>query len=157
MDHAAHGFLAAIEQSALGLTIRDAVLLYPLANVVHVLAVMGFFAAVAVMDAALLGWLRGTDPCAVIARFRPVAWGAFGLVAASGLVLFVPEAAAIGMNLAFQAKLALIALAGLNLWIAGRALAGQGGAIPGLARRAAGLSLVAWLLVAAVGRFIAYA
>lgn len=154
MQHATHGILAAIEASSAGLYVRDAVLLYPLANVAHVVAVLAFFACVAAMDAALLGWLRGAEPRAVIAAVRGPAWLAFAVVAASGAVLFVPEATAIGMNVAFQVKLALIVLAGANLLALGVAL--RRGA-DGLARRAAVVSLAAWLLVAAFGRFVAYA
>lgn len=154
MAPTAYAWLSAIENSAAGLLVRDAVLLYPLANVGHVVAVCVFFAAVAVMDLALLGALPGAAPQAVLARARPFAWGAFTALLVTGAVLFVPEASAIALNVAFQVKLALIVLAGLNLLVLGLALR-RG--FSRLARRAAILSLVVWLLVAAFGRFIAYA
>lgn len=154
MAPAAHAWLSAIEQSAAGMLVRDAVLLYPLANVGHVVAALVFFAAVAVMDLVLLGALPGAAAPSVVARARPVAWGAFAALVLTGAVLFVPEASAIAFNIAFQAKLALIVLAGLNL--AALTLALRQG-LDRLARRAAVVSLVVWLLVAAFGRFIAYA
>jgi hypothetical protein len=45
-------FLLALEQSGIGQTIRQAAWLYPIANTGHILALMVFAAAVAVMDRA---------------------------------------------------------------------------------------------------------
>ena len=139
------------------LAIRDAVLVFPLANVAHVVAVLIFFAAVAAMDARLLGWLGNGDPRADIARLRPIAIGALALLAASGTILFLPEAGAMVRNASFQAKFALIALALANVALVERALRLSPGHVSRRVRWGAGISLALWLLVAAAGRFIAYA
>lgn len=156
MEHQGAGWLAAIEQSGFGQYVRDAVLLYPLANVAHVLAVLVFFAAIAVMDFRLLGWLSGEPAGPVVRRWRRVAVIAFVLIAASGTVLFVPEATAVAPNTAFQAKLALIAVGLVNVVVVTGAMRGSE-TVPGIARLGAGLSLLLWLMTAACGRFIAYA
>ncbi len=156
MEHGGPAFLVALEQSFAGQYVRDAVLLYPLANVAHVLAVLVFFAAVAVMDFSLLGLLPG-EPARIMARFRRLAVAAFGVLALSGSILFLPEASAVAANPAFLAKLALIVLGLGNVALLGWAMRGAGEAVPGMARASAMASLLVWLLVAACGRFIAYA
>lgn len=157
MEHAGPAWLLALEQSFAGQYVRDAVLLYPLANVAHVLAVLVFFAAVAVMDFALLGLLRGAAAMEIVARFRRLAVGAFGVLALTGSVLFLPEASAVAANPAFLVKLGLIFLGLANVRLLGWAMQGAGADVPGLARACAVVSLLVWLLVAACGRFIAYA
>ncbi len=161
MEHGVSGFLASLfqllERSGFGLLIRDAVLIYPIANVVHVLAVLVFFAAVAIMDLRVLGVLRDDATEGVIARFRPVAIGAFVTLVASGIVLFTPEASAIVRNPSFQIKLALIAIGLLNvIWLERALKRGYPGMTARAARAPAAISLVVWLGVAAAGRYIAY-
>jgi uncharacterized membrane protein len=147
--------LAAVQQSGYGALVRQSVFLYPLANVLHVLAVLVFFASVAVMDLRLLGVLKGMPVEAVIARLRPLAIAALVVVVVTGITLFVPEAVAIARNPAFQLKLAAILLGLVNVLINTRTLrrAGEGAA---LVRATAGVSLAVWLAVAACGRLIAY-
>ena len=156
MEHAGPAWLLALEQSFAGQYVRDAVLLYPLANVAHVLAVLVFFAAVAVMDFALLGLLPGA-PARIMARFRRLAVAAFGVLVLTGSVLFLPEASAVAANPAFLVKLGLIFLGLANVRLLGWAMQGAGADVPVLARACAVVSLLVWLLVAACGRFIAYA
>lgn len=157
MEHDGTTIFHVLERSGFGLLIRDAVMIYPIANVVHVLAVLVFFASVAVMDLRLLGWLRDETPEAVIRRFRPVAITAFAALLASGIILFTPEASAIIRNPSFQLKLALIALGLANVWWLGRAMRREEpGTVSGGARFAASASLLIWLGVAAAGRYIAY-
>ena len=146
---------AAIQDSAAGAYVRDSVYLYPAANVLHVLAVLAFFASVAAMDLRLLGAIRGEPAKAVIARLRPVSIGAALLILASGATLFVPEAVALARNGAFQLKMAAVAIGLINVAVNERAMRRQGEAsLP--ARSTAALSLALWLAVAALGRLIAY-
>jgi hypothetical protein len=142
----------ALQESWFGDLARRSALLYPAANILHVLGVMGFFALVAVMDLALLGALKPVAPRQLVARLRPIALGLFLLVAATGLVLLAPEAAAIAGNPAFLAKGALLLLALANVIANTLALRRSEAA----ARLTAGLSLLLWLGVAALGRLIAY-
>jgi hypothetical protein len=142
----------ALQESWFGDLVRRSPLLYPAANILHVLAIMGFFALVAAMDMALLGRRGRTAARDVVAALRPSAALLLALVAATGVVLFTPEAVAVAANPAFQAKLVLILIGLANViandWAIRRS--------EGLARLTAGLSLLAWLGVAALGRLIAY-
>jgi hypothetical protein len=148
-------FLAALQDSPYAVYARESLLLYPIANVTHVLAVLVFFAAVAAMDLRLLDVFAGMPARAVIARLRPVAFAALAVIAATGFTLFATEAVATGRNPAFQLKLLAILLGlanvGVNEWVLH--LGGEGSA---LARLSAAFSLLVWLTVAACGRSIAY-
>jgi hypothetical protein len=148
-------FLAAVQDSGYGALVRQSVFLYPLANVTHVLAVLVFFAIVAVMDLRLLGVFKGMSAAQVIARLRPLAIAALVAVAATGVTLFFPEAVAIARNPAFQLKLAAIVVALANVRLNTVALR-RGGEGAAAVRLTAGMSLALWLTVAACGRLIAY-
>ncbi len=147
--------LDAVQASAFAAYVRDSMLLYPLANVAHVVAVMVFFAAVAVMDLRLLQVIRGMPVPLVIERLRPVAVGALVVIAATGLTLFVPEAATTARNPAFLLKLAAIALALGNIAVNEWALR-RDGESSRTVQATAGVSLALWLSTAALGRAIAY-
>ncbi len=147
--------LQAIQASAYAAYIRESSLLYPFANVAHVVAVMIFFAAIASMDLRLMRVIRGTPAPLVIARLRPVAIGALVVIAATGALLFAPEAVSIGRNWAFLLKLAAIALALVNIAVNDWALH-RSGEKSRTVQLTAGLSLMLWLSVASLGRLIAY-
>lgn len=160
MDHSpsTHPWLVALEHSAFGAYVRDAIWLYPAANVAHVLAIVLFFGLVAAMDLRLLGVGRAFPAGVVVAAIRPFAIAAFVVVFASGMVLFTAEATALVVNPVFQLKAALIGLGLLNV----AALEGLWRrrdltfAVPRLAQLAAGFSLLLWFVVIGLGRFIAY-
>ena len=155
-------FLLALEQSGIGQTIRQAAWLYPIANTGHILALMVFAAAVAVMDLRILGAFSATAPAAVIVPARRAAMLGLGLMVLTGLALFLPDAARVGTHRVFQIKLGLIALGIANaLLLSGPALRGVAAIpanvpLPQRARIAAILSVAIWFGVAGLGRLIAY-
>jgi hypothetical protein len=152
----------ALETSALGQAMRLSPFLYPAANVLHVLALMVFFAAVAAMDARLLGAGHSLPLSAVISACRPSAAAALVVQAASGLCLFAAEATALVTNDVFRLKLMVIALGLANVAVLegcyGTRLRDQpaGQSLPAGARAIAAVSLVGWLTTAALGGLIGY-
>jgi len=162
MQHAAPAILHAIEASGFASAIREGVWIYPIANVLHVVAVIAFFAAVAFMDVRLVGAFKQTSAYAVVRTARWFAVPTFAIAAATGFILFAAEASHVGMNWVFQFKMALLALGLLNVLafelIFGRRLAEipPDAPLPGFIRLSASFSLLVWLLVAAFGRSIAY-
>jgi hypothetical protein len=152
------GLLAAIEASAFAQTMRRSVWLYPAANVVHVLGLMIFFAAVAAMDVRAIRGRRIADVRSFVQRVRPVAITLLVAQVITGVMLFLPEATHIAHNVAFQVKLGAIGLALLNVMafegVLGRASGAA--AVPVAVKLVAVASLVLWLTVAALGRLIAY-
>lgn len=158
----AGGVFAALEHSAFGAYIRESFWVYPLANTGHILALLVFFAAVAVMDLRLLGAFPATTPASVVLPARRVAMAALAVQAATGFILFTAEASHIIANVVFLAKLALIATGLVNIFVVARLGEefrglGAGAPIPRRLRIAAGASLGIWFTVAGLGRLIAYA
>jgi hypothetical protein len=162
MNHAAPAIFQALEASWFGAGVRQSVWLYPLANVTHVLAVVVFFACVAIMDVRLLGGFAATAPGRLIAKARTAAAIAFLVVAASGFLLFAAEASHLALNRVFQFKVALIALGLCNVllfeWIVRPRVVwlAPGERLPDAARASALASLAAWLAIVICGRSIAY-
>jgi hypothetical protein len=153
----AAGWLLALEQSGAGQAIRESVWLYPAANVTHVVGLAVFAGALVVMDLRLLGAFAAIRPADVILPARRAA-----IQLGSGACLFVAEASHIAQNPVFLAKMALVS-SGLLLALAVHrslsrylldAVAQE--PIPLGFRAAASISLVLWLVVAGLGRFIAY-
>ncbi len=147
--------LAALQASALAAAMRNSVFLYPLANVLHILGALTFFAAVAAMDVRVLcrSPLAGTR--AFIGRVRPVAVAGLGVQLVTGVMLLAPEATHIGHNPAFQVKLAAILLGLLNVAILEIAIR-RAEMVNAAARASALASLAFWVATATAGRLIAY-
>jgi hypothetical protein len=162
MTDAAPAIFVALEQSGFGAAIRQSRWLYPAANIGHIVSLVFFAGAVAVMDIRLLGGLAATKPRPVLARARSVAIAALAGMAVTGFMLFSAEASHLVLNPVFQLKAALVAAGLLNVAIyefwARRAVEGlaPGAAMPPRARLAGLLSLGIWVAVAACGRSIAY-
>jgi hypothetical protein len=162
MEHEAPAIFVALEHSSFASAIRQSSWLYPLANVGHIVALVFFAGAVAVMDVRLLGGLAATAPGPIIAQARNFAIAAFGAMAITGFMLFSTDASHIVTNPAFQIKAAFVAVGlgniglyefGLKHDVAGLA---PGTSLPARAKAIAALSLAIWISVAACGRSIAY-
>ena len=136
--------------------------LYPAANVLHVVALAGFAAAVAIMDLAILGAFRGCAAAGVVIPARRTAIGALTCLALTGFVLFTAEASHVALNPVFQLKAALITAGLVNAALVTQPLAraltdtAAGARLPRRVRSAAWVSLAIWPAVAACGRLIAY-
>jgi len=146
---------AALQESSFAAFVRNSTFVYPIANITHVVAVIAFFGIVATMDLRLLRIFEGTPARVIIARMRPVALILLLIIAVAGFVLFSAEAVALARNTAFRIKLAAIALALLNIGVNERTLRIYGDDNR-LVRFTAGVSLLVWLFIAAMGRTIAY-
>jgi hypothetical protein len=162
MTDQAPAVFIALEESGFAAAIRQSLWLYPAANVGHIVALVFFAGAVAVMDVRLLGGLAATVPGPVIARARSVAIAALAGMAVTGFMLFSAEASHVALNPVFQLKVALIVAGLVNVGLyefgAKSAVAGlpPGAAMPARARIVGAVSLLIWIAVAACGRSIAY-
>jgi len=162
MTEAAPAIFVALEQSAFAAAIRQSPWLYPAANVGHILSLIFFVAAVAVMDVRLLGGLAATAPGRLLARARNLAIAAFAGMAVTGFMLFSAEASHLVLKPVFQLKAALVAAGLANIAIYefwAKAMVQRlvpGAPMPPRAKIAGALSLGIWLGVAACGRGIAY-
>ncbi|WPO42727.1 hypothetical protein [Tardiphaga sp. 42S5] len=162
MTEGAPAIFMAMEASAIGSAIRQSRWLYMSANIGHIVALMFFAGAIAVMDVRLAGGLAATAPGPLLRRARRFAIAGFlGLVLTGG-ILFTAEASHVVLNRVFQIKAALIALGLLNVVWVEAIIMPRIVALPPLspmpagARQGALASIAIWFAVAICGRAIAY-
>src|SRR6266542_626372 len=117
MEHQAPEIFVALEHSGFAAAIRQSSWLYPFANVCHIVALLVFAGAVAVMDLRLIGAFAATAPGAVLRCARTVAIAALGAQAATGFLLFAAEASHVAVNPVFQVKMALVAAGLANILV----------------------------------------
>jgi hypothetical protein len=139
----------------MGLWLQSHPFAYPLVEALHILGVALLVGNLALVE--LRVWGRGAElPVRALARLAlAAALTGFGLVAASGLLMFAANAAELLANRAFTLKMGLVMLAGLNaaLFHARDGL----GRLDRVARAQTALSLGLWVVVIICGRWIAYA
>ena len=132
---------------------------WPIAEIVHFTGLVLLIGTVGVVDLRMLGFLRGLS---LPALHKLVPFGVLGftLNVASGAVFVSSSPDQYLYNPAFQIKMSLIALAGVNMALFYATTAGKLRALgpddmpPLAARIFAGISLTSWLLVIAAGRVI---
>ena len=127
---------------------------YPLLEVVHLAGIAMLFGSLVVLDLRLWGLAAALDAGRLARLTLGVTWAGFALVLPSGLAMFGTQPDELLHNRAFQVKLGLIALAGLNA--AAFHARGGTGRHDALARWLGALSLGTWLGVIICGRWIAY-
>lgn len=151
----------ALQESPFGAWARGSSWVYPTANLLHLLGFVLIVGGIGLLDLRIIGLFR-TLPLGVLSRtLTPLAVAGIGLMAASGALLFAADARSLTTAPLFQWKQALVLLALANalafrqLW--NRALPYWGTAAPPAGARLMALtSLALWLIVAALGRLIAY-
>lgn len=162
MTDAAPAIFVALEASGFGAALRQSRWLYMVANVGHIVSLMAFAGAIAVMDMRMAGAFAATAPGRVLRRARTVAMVAFAGLAITGTLLFTAEASHVIVNRVFQIKLGLIALGLVNIALFEIFIAPRVKGLPPLtplpsgARVAALSSITIWVAVAICGRLIAY-
>jgi hypothetical protein len=156
-------WIAYLEGSELADTIRENDLLFPVIESVHVLAICLVVGSILVVDLRLLGLASVNRPVSRLTHsILPLTWCAFAVAVASGGLMFISNAAKYLGNGYFIAKMALIAVAGLNMIIFHAISAKdmpkwESGPRPPLpARVAGGLSILLWIAVVACGRWIGF-
>jgi len=129
----------------------------------HIAAVSVVFGMIAILDLRLTGAAFADFSVTDLSRqVLPWTWAAFAVAAITGGLMFTGQAAKYSVNFAFIVKIALMALAGLNVLVfhfityRGVAVWDQGVPVPWAAKLSGALSLMIWIAVAAYGRFTAY-
>ncbi|MBI1779379.1 MAG: hypothetical protein HYR63_28945 [Proteobacteria bacterium] len=157
-----HDLLDWLQETAPATAIRESEVLFPTIETVHVLALVLVVGTIAHVDLRLLS--LGSRRRAVTALARevlPWTWAAFGAAVVSGGLLFSSNAVKYYDNVPFRVKIALLALAGVNMAIF-HALTWRGvrrwdlGRPPLAAQLAGGLSLLLWVGIVAMGRWIGF-
>jgi hypothetical protein len=134
---------------------------WPTVESIHFIGLTLLFGTIAVWDLRLLGFLKRVS-IAEVHRLVPFAVLGFVINATSGSMFLMTEPNQYLYNPAFQFKLLLVAIAGLNVLVFYaivfrrlRALA-PGGAVPGIVKLFGATSLICWIGVIVCGRLITF-
>src|SRR5260370_30682500 len=118
---------------------------------------------IAIVDLRLLGFASTKRPFAELSRqVLPFTWAAFVLAVIAGSLLFISRATEYFVNPVFWIKMALIAVAGINMMIFEFITARDAQkwnlnpTPPSQARLAAGISIACWALDVVFGRLIGF-
>lgn len=146
--------LVAIESWPLSEALRRSVWAYPALETIHIAAFATVFGALMLLELRVFGAVPAV-PLPPLARLAvPVALTAFAVAATAGVLMLISTATELVPNRAFQIKLGLIAIAGINAWWFHRR--GSLTRHDGVAKAQSLLSLLLWLGVITCGRMIAY-
>jgi hypothetical protein len=129
----------------------------PIVETIHLLAIALAVGTIMVIDLSILGVGMRREALPKIAReLAPWTWNGFGVVLATGLLLFWSEAAKISCKPVFWVKMGLLAATfAFHLTVHSKATMPDPPMTPGRARMTAGLSLTLWFAVAFGGKAVA--
>ena len=133
---------------------------YPIANLVHILGLVMLVGGIGLLDLRLVGFFRRIPTVALAAALTPIAVVGLILMIPSGATMFASDAATLVNSSTFRTKLLLIALALTNaiafrvVWQ--KQIAQWDTTPPIWGRVMAAVSLLLWMFVAGLGRWIAY-
>lgn len=92
--------------------------LFPLFNSLHVLSITLMLGALLMLDLRIAGVAAKFYPYRILSQdFLPWVWGAFVVAVVTGIGLFITRASAHVLNPAFQWKMLLMLLAGINMLV----------------------------------------
>jgi hypothetical protein len=148
-----------IQQLGVFTAVRESSYVYPVLLSTHLACIATFGALILVTNLRLLGWMLADIPMdALIRSLRPWKQAGFAIMVTCGVLLGGSKAAEYLANPFFQIKMTLLfLLAAHGLYFAPRVYRRDAAAIaPSAARAAAVLSLLLWMGVVSMGRWIAY-
>ena len=146
-----------LEQTAIGVAIRESLWLFPGIEAVHLLGLAVIGGSILVVDLRLLGvGLTRLTTSQVLASARPWFIGALLLMIATGVPLFLSEAIKCCFNDSFEVKMAAF-ITGIAFTFGVRnRVAARNDAPIWVAKIVAVVSLALWFTVAAAGRWIGF-
>lgn len=139
---------------------RGGARVYPIANTLHLLGLVMLVGGIGIVDLRVLGLWKRLPLESLSRALTPLAIAGVAIIVPTGIILFAADGPALAQSATFERKLVLFAIALVNA-IAFRALfdrriGGWAGIAPPAARIMAALSLLLWLAIGTLGRFIAY-
>jgi hypothetical protein len=156
-------WLSYLEQTALAVYVRESLWAYPALETLHIIGIGLVFGSILAFDLRVLGVTKALPLKMLERHLLPWVWFGFVLNTITGALMFASDAVDFSSNLAFQAKLGLLVLAGLNAWAFTTRLhpALQGHAdvdtaSPASSKYSAALSIILWLGIITAGRMMAY-
>lgn len=155
------GLLEWMEGTALADAVRTIGWLYPALESAHYIGIASLVGAIMLIDLRLLGFAKRL-PLATMITLLPWVWAGFFINLISGGIIFVYGATSFGPSGAFQLKMLLMLLAGINAFLfdiaarRGRDSWVVTGVAPAYVKGIATLSFVLWIGVVTTGRWMAY-
>lgn len=151
-----------LETSSWAVGIRQSLWLYPALEIVHILGIILLVGAAFIFDLRLLGYSRNIPLTALSTHVLPWSQRGLILIVPSGILLFLTNAQALGVDPVFWLKIGLIFVAAVNVLVFHQIFynpfkrLGTNAELPRVARICAGVSIVIWIAVVASGRLLAY-
>ena len=157
-----HDFAEWLGSTPLSVAIQSRLWLTPLLQTIHILMIGVVFVSMLSVALRVLGQVRTDEPLAEVwHRFAPWFWTALGVMAGTGLILTISEPVREVSALSFWIKMTLIVIGVASALYFGRTVATAGvGAVTsvysGRARVVAVATIVLWVAIMFLGRWIAY-
>ncbi len=156
-------FLTWLEHTSPAVAISESSWLFPGIESLHVLAITLVVGSITMVDLRLLGInLRDRAAGELIREVLPWTWISFSVAVLSGALLFSSNATHYWGTVPFRAKMLLLTLAGVNMVVFHATIHrtvdvwGLGSRTPPAAKIAGGVSLVLWIGVVTLGRWIGF-
>jgi hypothetical protein len=151
-----------LENTALSVTIRQSLWLYPGLEIIHITGITLLAGAAFMFDLRLLGFSNSLPVTGLASHLLPWSRRGLALVIPSGVLLFITNALALSTDPTFWVKMVLLFLAGINVAFFHKVTFRSPDAwndkatTPTAARLAALASIVLWITIIACGRLLAY-
>jgi hypothetical protein len=154
---------ASLESSGLATGIKNSLYLFPFIESLHVIGITLVVGTIVIIDLRLLGLASTQRPYSrVTSDILKITWPAFALAVTTGLLMFVTNAGMYYQNFFFRTKMLLLVLAGFNVVVfeltAGRKMHhwNKDASAPAAGRAAAAISLLLWITIIFMGRWIGF-
>jgi hypothetical protein len=155
--------IQAIQGSGLGEWMRTSVKAMPIVEAIHVLAAATVFGTIFVVDLRLLGFPNTQRPFTRISdEMLRLTWTAFCVAVITGIMMFAANANTYFINTAFRFKMLALLGGGVNMAIFQRityrsvASWDKGAPVPLVGRLAGALSILIWVSVILLARWIGF-
>jgi uncharacterized protein DUF6644 len=143
------------EATMIGTSVRESLWMFPVIECVHLLALALLGGTVLVVDLRLLGFGLTGEPVDQLARkAHPWLLGAWLVIVATGILMFLSEAIKCYYSPPFSYKIGLLVIASIYTFTVRRRVTRK--LTPPRPRLTALASLTLWLGVAFAGRWIAF-
>lgn len=157
------GLLQSLSNSAIGSGIRESNVLFPWIESLHVLMATTVVGTIAIVDLRLIGYASHRKGARqLILDLLPFTWTAFALAVVTGSLLFTSNAEGYAANTQFLSKMGVLLLAGTNMAFfhltTYRRIAQWGDDLPPppVVRIAGATSLILWIVIVFLGRWIGF-
>ena len=155
-----HEFAEWLQATPLSVAIQSTLWVTPVLQTIHIVMIGIVFVSMLNVALRVLGQIRTDEPLAdVWRRFSPWFWSALCVMAATGLVLAISEPVRQVSALSFWLKMSLLVVGIVSALSFGRVIvssAGAGQESSGRARVVALATVLLWVAIMFLGRWIAY-